>query len=110
MRFEHIKDESCPLCASAAVSDSVDNHDGIIMRHVNGGTWETRRFACGYAQQYVPNFEKVVIHGICTKTAAYAKDRAEKKDLLQKLKEVIADHPCKKDFKQTVLMYLPSVD
>lgn len=110
MRFEHIKDETCPLCASAAVRDSVEEHNGIIMRHVNGGTWETRRFACGFTRHYSPNFGKVVNRGVCTKTAAYAKERAAKKDLLQKLKEVIVDHPCNEDFKKTILMYLPSVD
>lgn len=68
MDLVFIKTNKCPTCGCDVVtSESVDTeyNSAKIRKHTMGGTWEHRRFACGYEISYCPNFRKEEIENDC---------------------------------------------
>lgn len=107
--FKYIKNQVCPFCRAPAVSDSVTvGYKGQINVHCNGQTWETRKFGCGYAEQWSPNFERIEVEGQCTQTMRYNQEMADKQSLVEEIKHLVKKHKCDVAFKRLVLLYLPT--
>lgn len=59
MELKFIKGDSCPKCGCTTVIEEqveIDRDTRKVRTHCNGGTFETRRFACGFKLVYIPNF------------------------------------------------------
>ena len=57
MELRYIKTKQCPDCGCTdIVAEELDTLYHQISEHSCGQRWETRRFACGYAVKYTPNF------------------------------------------------------
>lgn len=67
MNMKFIKTERCPTCNAPPCEEGVEtdsfvfstnNQPPKIREHVHGGTWEWRKFTCGYKVKYIPNFRQ----------------------------------------------------
>jgi hypothetical protein len=83
MDFQNLKTKVCPSCGSEVIEEGLEtsSFDGRPKQHVNGQRWETRRFACGYGVQWIPNFEREASLGECKHDPAIV-DRRKKYDAL----------------------------
>lgn len=68
MNLTFIKTTKCPICGcDVVIRESVDTeyNSSKIRKHVMGGMWEHRQFACGYGISYCPNFRREEIEYDC---------------------------------------------
>lgn len=101
----NVKTDRCPICGcSEVVREEVKYFDGKISTHQNGGRWESRKFACGYSTQYVPNFN----HETCT-SSCKGNQKKEVEDFnttIMKLHKYLDEMDCsdkiKSEIKQTL--------
>jgi len=59
--LQNIRTSRCPICGSGVIiNETIDIGIGKneILKHCNGGRWETRTFLCGMIIKYIPNFSK----------------------------------------------------
>ena len=62
MNFRNLKLEACPVCGcSIVVNEHVEEYAGSIRKHINGQTWEHKRFLCGQEVMWEPAFEAVEV-------------------------------------------------
>lgn len=63
MNLQYLKGDNCPICGTNAVIEEnveVDRYGSNpkVREHCNGGKWEKRKFICGQALEYIPNFSR----------------------------------------------------
>lgn len=90
--LESIKTYACPKCGCLEViQETLKTSNGVIMQHVNGTKWESRKFLCGQVINYIPNFqsEDVSIFEICTHNHDYIKRKNLENSELAKLHKFI---------------------
>jgi hypothetical protein len=107
MHLIFIQTKICPKCNCAmAVEERVDLDGLRIRQHSNGGHWEYRTWACGYAVRFVPNFDREEVNGTCTEDPKY-KEREKKR---AKAKSAVLDYISELDvddeFKATLTRWL----
>ena len=61
MELKFLTGDACPVCGDATVvsewvATETLRNESRVLRHVNGGMWEYRKFACGQALEYIPNY------------------------------------------------------
>jgi hypothetical protein len=64
--LKYIKTDKCAICGcSTVIEESIKTSDNgtekCIRTHVSGGTWEKRKFLCGFTIEYIPNFMSVEV-------------------------------------------------
>lgn len=107
MNLQFIQTETCPKCGATASSENVEHDRDYkgrlkVRTHAHGGTWETRRFACGYTVKYIPNFSKEVFEGDCTSSPEYKERLAARADAMDQIKAAIEGSAMDDKFKQEV--------
>lgn len=66
--LRHITTTACPCCGSTdVVSEEMEHNEirGEVRVHCNGERWETRKFVCGHAVSWVPNFSREEVRSAC---------------------------------------------
>jgi len=83
--IKHIKTQKCPHCGALPCRDSVDVDSGLgkIRLHVSGEQFESRDFACGYSVDYVPNFSREQVTGVCDQDPRVQAIRARRDKMRQ---------------------------
>ena len=77
----HIGYNVCPDCGAEFVEfGRKTGVDGHVNRHVNGGTWEYIRFACGRKDGYIPNFLKIETEYPCQNSADAVAKRIKRRE------------------------------
>lgn len=60
MQLNFLKGDACPVCGDTTVVAEWLDTDSVfrsrVMQHSNSGRWEHRKFACGQALEYIPNY------------------------------------------------------
>lgn len=65
MQLKFLTGDACPVCGDVTVVSEWVATETLgdatrVLRHVNGGIWEHRQFACGQVLEYVPNFSRTL--------------------------------------------------
>lgn len=100
MQLRMLKEERCQDCYAPTVSDSCRSF------HVNGQGFEQREFACGRTIAWIPNFERLEVKALCTRSNE-GKERERKRE--QAKKDVVAyigDLDVDQDYKTHLKRYL----
>lgn len=95
--LKHIQHDKCPDCQSELQSEAVRN------QHCNGHWNEERRFACGAAFEFSPNFMKVAQSKACTRTDKYKLARKKREDAKSSLEAHIGGLDVDKEFKKKLM-------
>jgi hypothetical protein len=74
---------SCPLCDAAIDSIKVEQ------KHSNGNWNEYVKFDCGFIAHYTPNFNSVLVEGVCNKSDIYKAWKDRRKKAVTKLRNYI---------------------
>lgn len=100
MNLQFIKQATCPKCGASPSMESVKTCDGVISRHCNGETWETRKFACGYMIEWIPNYKSAQEYDLCEKSQAYKEKLRKRKDALEAMNTFIDNIDVDDDMKR----------
>jgi hypothetical protein len=95
--------ESCPTCSADIVAESCRSV------HTCGDGFEEREFACGCIVSWSPNFNRIEWKQDCPNTQAARDKKIKRANLVNLLKEQIANSDVDDGFKNLVTSYIPSV-
>jgi hypothetical protein len=106
LRF--IKTTTCPICGCSQVaSESIDvssyADDPKYNTHCNGENWEHRKFVCGYAISYVPNFRAEEKTNDCKYNPTEAEKKMKRAKAKEKIIEFVYSTDCDSGFKDRIV-------
>lgn len=111
MNLKFIKTEKCPVCGcDMVVRESVRSDEYGVLKHTNGGEWETRKFLCGYGISFCPNFNKETEDTKCKYDPKELARKKKEKEDVEKLKKFCADNNISPDIIRQVSYLMPERD
>ena len=102
MNLEHIEDQVCPTCKSSV------REEGRKNQHCNGDWNEFRRFECGHAIIYTPNFRRTEIERQCSKHPQEVIRVERRREARRKLRRYIGRLTVDDDFRSQLYDELES--
>ena len=88
VEFHHMNVRACPVCGcQTVVCENIEvsqcGSRTEVRTHTNGMHWEYRKFLCGFAVTWRPNYRAHEIDSACPATPGIAELRAEFKSLTE---------------------------
>jgi len=105
MKLEHITEEVCPHCGAVVIREYRTENP----THVNGQHRETRKFACEFEIEYIPNFKDTRWSGTCTRSSEYLEREERKEMAIAQLCKCVSKLDIDKEFKEGLLQRINSM-
>lgn len=113
MNLVYIKTTACPHCGcDTIVHESVETGVGSdkVRRHVNGQSWEHRKWACGHHVAWSPPASRETVRQGCPKRPGRAAMIARRKALLEALRDVAGEARVDAAFRKRVQRELENIN